>query len=129
MSITRKQWVWIGTSVVVTAFVIVYLLRLAYLTVAISEWAVPPTSSIPLPQGSEIVAVDEKCASGGCWSLISVRPPDGMTPDELSNELGTTPREYIAGSFWTPFTTGLSSEVQGQLLVITAAYAPDNYIP
>ena len=129
MSITRKQWMWIGASVVVTAFVIVYLLRLAYLTVAIPEWEVPPTSSIALPQGSEIVAVDEKCASGGCWSLISVRPPDGMTPDELSSELGTTPREYIAGSFWTPFTTELSSEVQGQLLVITASYAPDSYIP
>ncbi|MBH0022601.1 hypothetical protein [Salinibacterium sp. SWN248] len=129
MSITRKKGMWIGVSVVVTAFVIVYLLRLAYLTVAISEWEVPPTSSIALPQGSEIVAVDEKCASGGCWSLISVRPPDGMTPDELSSELGTTPREYIAGSFWTPFTTELSSEVQGQLLVITAGYAPDSYIP
>ncbi|MGV8858597.1 hypothetical protein [Rhodoglobus sp.] len=129
MSITRKQWVWVGASVVITAFVIVYLLRLTYLTVAVSEWEVPPTSSIPLPQGSEIVAVDEKCASGGCWSLVSVRPPEGMTPGELSNELGTSPREYISGSFWNPLTIELSSETQGPLLIVTAGFAPDNYIP
>ena len=97
-------------------------LRTALLFMGATEGDVPTSSSIPLPAGSRVVHEDEECASGGCWSLVSVQPPSGMSPTELSTTLGTEPFARLPGSLWDPRVINLTSEVQGDLLVIQADY-------
>jgi hypothetical protein len=97
-------------------------LRTALLFMGATEGDVPATASIPLPAGSRVVDEDEQCASGGCWSLVSVQPPSGMSPTELSTTLGTEPFARLPGGLWDPRVVNLTSEVQGDLLVIQADY-------
>jgi hypothetical protein len=97
-------------------------LRTALLFMGATEGDVPATASIPLPAGSRVVHEDKECASGGCWSVVSVQPPSGMSPTELSTTLGTEPFARLPGTLWDPRVVNLTSEVQGDLLVIQADY-------
>ncbi|SMH28278.1 hypothetical protein SAMN06295885_0126 [Rathayibacter oskolensis] len=108
----------VAAIVVVGLLAVLYLGRLGVLFVGATEGDVPPASSIGLPAGSEVVRESVECASGGCWSLLAVRPPEGMSPEELSSELGAR----LPGSFWDPRTISLSSDPQGRLLVVRADY-------
>ena len=111
------------TVLVVAAAAVLFIgLRAALLFMGATEGDVPATASIPLPTGSRVVDEDEQCASGGCWSLVSVQPPSGMSPTELSTTLGTEPFARLPGSLWDPRVINLTSEVQGDLLVIQADY-------
>lgn len=96
--------------------------RLAFLSAFATEGDVPPTASVSLPAGSEVVAEEKECASGGCWVVLSVRPPDGMSPHDLATSLGTTPQARQRGTLWDPRTVNLSSEVDGEFLVVRADY-------
>lgn len=97
-------------------------LRAALLFAGATEGDVPTSSSIPLPAGSKVVHEDKECASGGCWSVVSVQPPTGVSPSELSTALGTEPLARRPGTLWDPRVVNLTSEVQGELLVVRADY-------
>ncbi|MWV58808.1 hypothetical protein [Rathayibacter sp. VKM Ac-2754] len=108
------------TIVAVTVlFALVYYFSSA---VFATEGDVPAASAISLPEGSEVVDESVECASGGCWALLSVRPPEVMTPEELSSELGTTPQARIPGTLWDPRTITVSSRVDGPLLIVRADF-------
>ncbi|WKK70324.1 hypothetical protein Q0F99_10485 [Rathayibacter oskolensis] len=94
-----------------------------------TEGDVPAASAIDLPEGSELVSDTVECASGGCWRLLSVRPPDAMTPEQLSSELGTVPQARIAGTLWDPRTITVSSTVEGPFLMVRADYWSQEYVP
>lgn len=116
----RRRGLVITGIVVVAVLAALYLLRLGALAVFATEGDVPAVSSLPLPEGSEVVARSEECASGGCWILVSVLPPEGTTPEELAREIGATPQVRVPGTFWDPRTVSLRAEVQGTLLVVQA---------
>jgi hypothetical protein len=118
----RGRHVLIAVVIVLAVIVLLAVMRLAILDVFATEGDVPAASSIPLPTGSDVVDESVECGSGGCWVLLSVRPPEGMTPDELSTELGATPQARIPGTFWDPRTISLMSESKGQLLILQADY-------
>ncbi|OUE26253.1 hypothetical protein [Clavibacter michiganensis] len=119
----------IALAVVVPVLVLLALVRLAGLAVFATEGDVPAASSIPFPEGSAVVDESVDCASGGCWTLLSVRPPEGMTPDELAAELGATPQARLPGTLWDPRTISLTAEVQGPLLVVQADLWSQEYVP
>ncbi|RIJ52922.1 hypothetical protein DZG00_02920 [Clavibacter lycopersici] len=125
----RRRRILIVLAVVVPVLVLLALVRLAGLAVFATEGDVPAASSIPLPEGSAVVDESVDCASGGCWTILSVRPPQGMTPDELSAELGTMPQARIPGTLWDPRTISLTAEVQGSLLVVQADFWSQEYVP
>ncbi|WP_152631188.1 hypothetical protein [Agreia bicolorata] len=77
---SRKRFYLLGALVIVAVLATLYAARVGFLLLGATEGDVPPLSSIPLPAGSEVTQVSTNCASGGCWTLISVRPPDGTTP-------------------------------------------------
>ncbi|PZE99965.1 hypothetical protein DEJ01_13600 [Curtobacterium sp. MCLR17_040] len=111
------------TVLVVAAAAVLFIgLRAALLFAGATEGDVPTSSSIPLPAGSRVVHEDEECASGGCWSVVSVQPPTGVSPSELSTTLGTEPFARLPGTLWDPRVVNLTSEVQGELLVVRADY-------
>lgn len=112
------------TAVVVTTVVVAVLalLRLAALHLGATEGDVPSAAAVGLPEGSAVVDEQKECASGGCWAVIAVRPPEGTTPRELAERLGTRPRAQRAGTLWDPRTVNLDADVQGELLVVRADY-------
>ncbi|WIE82397.1 hypothetical protein [Curtobacterium sp. MCPF17_021] len=113
----------IATVLIVSAAALLFIgLRTALLVMGATEGDVPATASIPLPAGSKVVDEEKQCASGGCWSLVSVQPPAGVSPAELSTTLGTEPFARLPGTLWDPRVVNLTSEVQGDLLVIQADY-------
>jgi hypothetical protein len=118
---TRRRWI-VAATFVVAALLLLYAGRLVLLLIGATEGDVPPASSIPLPAGSTIVSESVECASGGCWTLATVRPPEGVTPEELSDRLGTTPQARLAGSFLDPRAISLSSEIHAEMLVVRADY-------
>ncbi|WP_404561366.1 hypothetical protein [Curtobacterium sp. AB7] len=111
-------------TVVVTLALIALLagVRLVSLSVFATEGDVPPAASVSLPAGSELIAEEKECASGGCWAVLSVRPPNGTSPEDLATSLGMTPQARQRGTLWDPRTVNLSAEVDGELLIIRADY-------
>jgi hypothetical protein len=127
---SRKRLFLIVALVVIAVLALLYAARVAILFIDATEGDdVPPLSSIPLPTGSEVTQVSTGCGSGGCWTLVTVRPPDGTTPEDLKKELGTTPQSRLPGSFWDPRTISLTSKIEGPLLVIKADYFSAEYVP
>ncbi|SKA97640.1 hypothetical protein SAMN06295879_2410 [Agreia bicolorata] len=126
---SRKRLYLRGALVIVAVLAMLYAARVGLLFIGASEGDAPPVSSVPLPTGTEVTQVSTECASGGCWTLISVRPPDGTTPEDLKSELGTTPQSRLPGSFWDPRTVSLTSETKGRSLVIKADYFSPEYVP
>jgi hypothetical protein len=113
----------VATVLIVGAAAVLFIGgRAALLVMGATEGDVPATSSIPLPAGSKVVHEDKECASGGCWSVVTVQPPAGVSPAELSTTLGTEPFARLPGSLWDPRVVNLTSEVQGELLVVRADY-------
>ena len=126
---SRKRLYLIGALVIVAVLAVLYAARVALLLIGAGEGDAPSVSSVPLPAGSEVTQVSTECGSGGCSTLISVRPPDGTTPEDLKSELGTTPQSRIPGSFWDPRTISLTSKREGPYLLIRANYFSPEYVP
>jgi hypothetical protein len=126
---SRKRLYLIVALVVVAVLALLYAARVGLLLIGASEWDAPPASAVPLPAGAEVTQVSTECASGGCWTLISVRPPEGTTPEDLKSDLGTTPQSRLPGSFWDPRTISLTSKIEGPFLVIKADYFSAEYVP
>lgn len=123
-----RPFVIAGTTIAAAA-ALCALVHYAGLAVFRTEGDVPAASAVDLPDGSELVSETVECASGGCWRLLSVRPPDAMTPEQLSSELGTTPQARIAGTLWDPRTITVSSAIDGPLLEVRADYWSQEYAP
>ncbi|WP_146084922.1 hypothetical protein [Rathayibacter sp. AY1G9] len=119
----------VAGATIAAAAVLCAFVYYAGLAVFRTEGDVPAASAIDLPAGSELVSETVECASGGCWRLFSVRPPDAMTPEQLSSELGTTPQARIAGTLWDPRTITVSSAIEGPLLKVRADYWSQEFIP
>lgn len=97
-------------------------LRYGALFVGATEGDVPPATAVRLPAGSELVDDDVECGSGGCWRLLTVRPPEGTSVHELSAALGTTPLHRIRGTLWDPRTIRVTSVADEGFLVVHADY-------
>jgi hypothetical protein len=102
--------------VVVVLLLAFYILRMMWLSAFATEGAVPNASVITLPPGSEIVRSEVECASGGCWNMLLVRPPQGQTPDGLAKQIGATPTLKIAPNLFDPRTTWVTSTSVDSLL-------------
>lgn len=98
------------------------IMRVVVLNIFATEGDVPAADSVPLPAGSKVIDEQKECASGGCWAVLSVQPPKGTTPQDLATSLGMSPQARRSGTLWDPRTITLSSEVQGELLIIRADY-------
>lgn len=130
MTLTRKnRCTLVIVACLVGVLVVGYAGRVAWLFMGATEGDVPSASSLPLPAGSQIVDVTTECASGGCWSLIDVRPPEGTTPGDLARELGIDPQAKISGNLLDPRTIWLRAEQAGDLLSIHADYWSSEYVP
>lgn len=116
-------------TVVVGALALVYLAVFALQSLGATEGSVPPASSIPLPTGSTILAEEKACASGGCWTALEVRPPAGMTPEELAADIGATPQLRMPGTFLNPLTVWLWAEPRGGVLLVRADYWSSEWVP
>lgn len=124
----RRRFVAVAGSVALT-LALLYLVGFVFLSIGATEGNVPPTSAIRLPAGSEIVSEDKACASGGCWTSLEVRPPQGVTPDELAIELGATPQARIPGTFLNPLTVWLWAEPREGLLILKVDYWSTEWVP
>ncbi|WP_131922605.1 MULTISPECIES: hypothetical protein [unclassified Curtobacterium] len=124
MTATGRRKRSVVVMVVVTLALVTLLagVRLVSLFAFATEGDVPPASSVSLPAGSELITEEKECASGGCWAVLSVRPPEGVSPQDLATSLGMTPQARQRGTLWDPRTVNLSSEADGELLVIRADY-------
>ncbi|WP_043674655.1 hypothetical protein [Clavibacter michiganensis] len=125
----RRRRILVALAIVVPVLVLAALGRYAMLAVFATEGDVPAASSIAFPEGSEVVEESVDCASGGCWRLVTVRPPEGMTPDDLAIALGATPQARIPGTPWDPRAISLRAEVHGSELVVQADYWSQEYVP
>ncbi|MFJ4296895.1 hypothetical protein [Curtobacterium sp. NPDC089689] len=94
------------------------LLRYGALSLGATEGDVPAASVVELPSGSEVVDDDVECASGGCWRLLTVRPPSGSTANDLADTLS----DRVDGTLWDPRVVNLSSEIDEGFLVVRADY-------
>ncbi|PUB24487.1 hypothetical protein C8K30_109239 [Promicromonospora sp. AC04] len=75
-------------GVVVLAVAVAAFLAAPVLWLAISEDAMPPSSSLPaLPDGARVVAEEKGCGSGGCWLELTVDAPAGMSGEDLASEV------------------------------------------
>lgn len=130
MTLTRtNRRTLVVVACLVAVLIVGYACRVSWLFMGATEGDVPSASSLPLPAGSQIIDVTTECASGGCWSLIDVRPPEGTTPDGLAGELGIDPQGKISGNLLDPRTIWLRAEQKGDLLSIHADYWSSEWVP
>ncbi|WP_406245510.1 hypothetical protein ACI7YT_10670 [Microbacterium sp. M] len=123
----------VAVAVAVVATVIVlsllYAGRLLWLSVGATEGDIPPASAVPLPAGSEILGETSDCASGGCWTNVTIRPPEGQSAEALAEELGATPQLEIPGDFWDPRSVWVSARPTGSVLVLILDYYSEEWVP
>jgi hypothetical protein len=75
-------------GVVALAAVAVVGLSLPPLSLALSESAIPPASSLPaLPDGARVTSEGQGCASGGCWLELTVTAPAGVSGEDMATEM------------------------------------------
>jgi hypothetical protein len=96
---------------VVVLLVGLFLLRMMMQVVFATEGDVPDASSMDLPVGSSVTASETSCGSGGCWTVFTVRPPDGTTPTELARQIEDEHGDGIPGDLLDPRTIFVSTEV------------------
>lgn len=126
---TWRRAMWAALTVTAVLLALFYGARVAWLTVMATEGDVPPASSVPLPEGAEILHDDIGCASGGCWVTFTVRPPDGQSPEELAEEMGATPQMSVPGTFWDPRTVWVSARPAGSVLNLVVDYWSTKWVP
>ncbi|MCW4457229.1 hypothetical protein [Microbacterium sp. MPKO10] len=130
MTLTRTSRRGLLTVVIAACVLILfYVVRVLWLYAGATEGDVSASSSIPLPDGSQVVNVSTDCASAGCWSIFDVRPPEDMTPKDLALQLGTDPQGKISGNLLDPRTIWLRAEQAGDLLSIHADYWSSEWVP
>ncbi|HWS50374.1 MAG TPA: hypothetical protein VN241_05150 [Microbacterium sp.] len=124
-----RRKLWAAIAVVIVVLAVLYAGRLWWMSAMATEGAVPPASAIPLPAGVEIRGESSDCASGGCWATLTLRPPAGQSPEALAEEMGATPQLAIPGNFFDPRTIWVSARPAGSLLLLTADYWSQEWVP
>lgn len=105
--------------VTLVVLVVVAVVRYGALFAFATEGDVPPTGAAPLPAGATVVDATKECASGGCWTQLTVRPPSGTSSERLAARLDGT---RIAGSLWDPRTVNVAAESDGDQVLVRADY-------
>lgn len=66
--------------------------RFAYVVMShllVDEGPVPSRSFDPeIPVGATLLSSEINCASGGCWRELHIDPPEGLSAQELAQEMG-----------------------------------------
>lgn len=124
----RRTVAW---AVCVSALVVALLYggRVAWLSMMATEGDIPASSSVPLPSGATIVSEERSCASGGCWAVLQVEPPDGQSAEDLATTLGATPQLQIAGNLFDPRTINVWGEPNGRMLELRVDYFSQRWVP
>lgn len=99
-----------------------YLAWFGLLCMGSTEGDTPSASSLRLPVGATVLTTDEECGSGGCWSILTMRPSSDSTADEFARQLTATFEGRIPGTFTDPRTVNFKTATQGRDLMITASY-------
>jgi len=87
-----------------------------------TEGDTPAASSLTLPDGAAVLTTDKECGSGGCWSIVTVRPGSDTTADEFARHLTNTFEGRMTGTFTDPRTVNFMTTTEGPFVVITASY-------
>ena len=124
----RRPIAWAVVGVVL-AFALVYGVRVSWLFAMASEGDIPASSAVPLPSGATIVSEERDCASGGCWVVLRVEPPEGQSADDLATTLGATPQLQIAGNFLDPRTINVQADPVGGILELRVDYWSQKWVP
>lgn len=124
-----RRTLWTVVVVVIGVLALVYAGRLGWLSMMATEGDTPPASALPLPAGAEILGESSDCASGGCWTVFTVRPPAGQSPEALAEEIGATPQLEIPGDFLDPRIIWVSAKPAGGVLLLTADYWSQEWVP
>ena len=99
-----------------------FLLRMMLQVVFATEGDVPDVSSMDLPVGSSVTASETSCGSGGCWTVFTVRPPDGTTPAELARQIEDEHGDAIPGDLLDPRTILVSTEVGASDVAVRCSF-------
>jgi hypothetical protein len=126
---TRRRRIRVGLIVAAALLIVFYLARLGWLFMMADEGDTPPLSAVPLPAGAQVVGQSEGCGSGGCAVTFTVRPPDGVTPEQLAAEIGATPQLSVPGNLWDPRTVWVSARPSAGTLKLVADYTSGEYVP
>lgn len=94
----RRRAMWTVLIIMAALLALFYGGRVAWLTMMATEGDVLPASSVPLPEGAEILGDSIGCGSGGCSVTFTVRPPAGQSPEALAEEMGATPQMSVPGT-------------------------------
>lgn len=128
-AIRRRSLMWAVIIIAVVVMGLFYAGRVAWLSMMATEGDVPPASAVPLPEGAEILGESTGCGSGGCSVTFTVRPPDGMTPEALAEQVGATPQLSVPGTFWDPRTVWVSARPAGSVLNLVVDYWSTEWVP
>jgi hypothetical protein len=109
-------------SGVVVLLVGLFLLRMVMQVVFATEGDVPDASSMDLPVGSSVTASETSCGSGGCWTVFTVRPPDGTSPTELARQIEDEHGDGIPGDLLDPRTIQVSTEVRASDVEVRGSF-------
>lgn len=125
----RRRAMWTVLIITAALLALFYGGRVAWLTTMATEGDVPPASSIPLPEGAEILGDSTGCGSGGCSVTFTVRPPAGQSPEALAEEMGATPQMSVPGTIWDPRTVWVSARPAGSVLNLVVDYWSTEWVP
>lgn len=126
---SRRRKIRTGLIVVAALLIVFYVTRLGWLFMMADEGDTPPLSALPLPAGAQVLNQSESCGSGGCSMTFIVRPPEGMSPEELAAEMGATPQLSVPGNLWDPRTVWVSARPSAGALKLVADYTSGEYVP
>jgi len=124
-----RRAMWTVIFVLVGLLALLYAGRLGWLTMMATEGDVPAASAIALPAGVKVIDETSDCASGGCWTTVTVHPPSDQTPETLAEELGATPQLKVSGNLLDPRTVWVSANPSGDALILTLDYWSQEWVP
>lgn len=111
----------VAVSAVLGLLLAMWALRFPLL--ALDEGALPPKSRIPhMPADATVLEETEACGSGGCWWLITVKPPAGQSPEELARDMGLSEKRREPATLLDPGAVYVGAEARGDELVIHVGY-------
>ncbi|MFD1365428.1 hypothetical protein [Actinoplanes sichuanensis] len=88
------------------------------------EGLLPPEWRIPeVPPRVGILENDKDCGSGGCWWRLTLRPPTGMSPEELKRQLGLEKAEELLPTLTDPGYVSRSAEIRNGDVIVRVRYS------
>ncbi|UOQ87800.1 hypothetical protein MUN74_10845 [Agromyces endophyticus] len=85
----RRTTIRIVVAAVAVVIVGTWLLYVAVSHLFVTEGSVPPASfGTELPAGATVRSSEKDCASGGCWLVVNIDPPEGRSARQLAADMG-----------------------------------------